>query len=147
MFAGEGFMKISGYYPVIACENVADTAAFYRTHFGVDAVFESDWYVHLQSASDPAVNLAILDCWHETVPEEYRKPVQGLLINFEVDDVDAEYARLMNAALPMLQEVRSEAFGQRHFITLDPAGVMIDVITVIPPSAEFAAGYSANASG
>jgi uncharacterized glyoxalase superfamily protein PhnB len=73
--------------------------------------------------------------------------VQGLLINFEVDDVDAEYARLMNAALPMLQEVRSEAFGQRHFITLDPAGVMIDVITVIPPSTKFAAGYSANASG
>jgi hypothetical protein len=47
----------------------------------------------------------------------------------------------------MLQEVRSEAFGQRHFITLDPAGVMIDVITVIPPSTKFAAGYSANASG
>jgi catechol 2,3-dioxygenase-like lactoylglutathione lyase family enzyme len=114
---------------------------------GFDAVFESDWYVHLQSASDPAVNLAILDCRHETVPEGYRKPVQGLLINFKVDDVDAEYACLMNAGLPMLQEVRSEAFGQRHFITLDPAGVMIDVITVIPPSAEFAAGYSANASG
>ena len=140
-------MKTSSYYPVIACENVAETAAFYRTHFGFDAVFESDWYVHLQSASDPAVNLAILDCRHETVPEGYRKPVQGLLINFEVDDVDAEYACLMNAGLPMLQEVRSEAFGQRHFITLDPAGVMIDVITVIPPSAEFAAGYSANASG
>jgi hypothetical protein len=37
--------------------------------------------------------------------------------------------------------LRDEAFGQRHFITRDPAGVMIDVIKVIPPSEEFAAQY------
>ena len=37
--------------------------------------------------------------------------------------------------------LRSEDFGQRHFITRDPAGVMKDVIKVIPPSAEFAAQY------
>lgn len=134
-------MKTTSYYPVIACENVTETAAFYRAHFGFNVAFDSDWYVHLQSAADPAVNLAVLDCRHETVPEGFRKPVQGLLINFEVDDVDAEYARLTEAGLPMLQEVRSEDFGQRHFITHDPAGVMIDVITNIPPSAEFADQY------
>lgn len=135
-------MKSTSYYPVIACENVTETAAFYRSHFGFKAAFEADWYMHLQSESDPAVNLAILDCRHETIPDGYRKPVQGLLINFEVDDVDAEYARLQDAGLPMLQAVRSEDFGQRHFITRDPAGVMIDVITNIAPSAEFAAQYT-----
>lgn len=134
-------MKTSSYYPVIACENVAAISAFYQTHFGFNAVFEADWYVHLQSATDPAVNLAVLDCHHETVPVAYRKPVQGLLLNFEVDDVDAEFDRLTAAGLPVLQEVRSEDFGQRHFITHDPAGVMIDVITNIPPGAEFAAQY------
>lgn len=135
-------MKTTTYYPVIACENVSETAAFYRAHFGFRPTFEADWYVHLQSATDPQINLAILDCRHETIPDGYRKPVQGLLINFEVDDVDAEYARLQDAGLAMLQEVRSEAFGQRHFITRDPAGVMIDVITNIPPSAEFAEQYT-----
>ena len=35
-----------------------------------------------------------------------------------------------------------EPFGQRHFITADPNGVMIDVIKPIPPSAEFAAQYA-----
>lgn len=134
-------MKTNSTYPVIACENVPETAAFYQSHFGFDAVFEADWYVHLQSATDPAVNLAVLDCRHETVPVAYRKPVQGLLLNFEVDDVDAEFDRLTAAGLPVLQELRSEDFGQRHFITHDPAGVMIDVITNIPPSAEFAAQY------
>ena len=38
-----------------------------------------------------------------------------------------------------------EAFGQRHFITADPNGVLIDVITPIPPSAEFAAAYAPEA--
>jgi catechol 2,3-dioxygenase-like lactoylglutathione lyase family enzyme len=134
-------MKTDSYYPVIACDNVAETAAFYCEHFGFTAMFESDWYVHLQSASDTAVNLAILDCTHETIPEGYRKPVQGLLINFEIDDVDAEYERLKDAGLEILLPIRSEDFGQRHFITRDPAGVMLDVIKVIPPSAEFAAQY------
>lgn len=134
-------MKSNSYYPVIACENVAETAAFYTDHFGFNVAFESDWYMHLQSESDPSVNLAVMDCRHETIPEAYRKPVQGLLINFEVDDVDAEYARLSDAGLPILLPIRSEDFGQRHFITHDPAGVMVDVIKVIPPSAEFAAQY------
>ena len=140
-------MKTSSYYPVIACDNVAETAAFYTAHFGFAAVFEADWYVHLQSAADPSVNLAILDCTHETIPDGYRKPVQGLLINFETDDVDAEYERLKEAGLPILQDLRSEDFGQRHFITRDPAGAMIDVITPIPPSAEFAAQYAGGADG
>jgi hypothetical protein len=37
--------------------------------------------------------------------------------------------------------LRSEDFGQRHFITSDPNGVLIDVIKVIPPSAEYASQY------
>jgi hypothetical protein len=38
--------------------------------------------------------------------------------------------------------LRDEDFGQRHFITADPNGVLIDVIKPIPPSAEFAELYA-----
>ncbi|MFX4229610.1 MAG: hypothetical protein ACFHHU_17570 [Porticoccaceae bacterium] len=41
--------------------------------------------------------------------------------------------------------LRDEPFGQRHFITRDPNGVLIDVIKPIPPSAEFLAQYAADA--
>jgi hypothetical protein len=61
--------------------------------------------------------------------------------------VDAEYARLKSAGLPILLPLRWEDFGQCHFVTCDPAGVMIDVIKVIPPSAEFAAQYLDDAGG
>ena len=57
----------------------------------------------------------------------------------EVDDVDAEYARLVTqAGLPERLSIRSEEFGQRHFIIEAPDGVLIDVITPIPMTGEFA---------
>ena len=138
-------MKSTSYYPVIMTDDVAGTASFYCTHFGFKALFESDWYVHLQSAENEHIALAILDGSHETIPTIARGKVSGLLLNFEVADVDAIYAACRNAGLPILREILDEDFGQRHFITADPNGVLIDIITPIPPTAEFASMYDASA--
>lgn len=139
-------MRNTSYYPVLLTADVAGTAAFYERHFRFAPAFAADWYVHLTSIDDPGTNLAILDHAHETIPPEGRTPVAGLILNFEVEDVDAEYARLAGEGLPMLLALRDEAFGQRHFITRDPNGVLIDVITPIEPSPEFAAQFSAGAA-
>ncbi|WP_417768112.1 VOC family protein [Stappia sp.] len=139
-------MKTTSYYPVLMTDDVEGTARFYETHFRFHRAFSADWYVHLQSSEDPSVNLAILDGRHETIPEAARgQSVAGLLLNFEVEDVDAEYDRVTAAGLPVLLAIRDEAFGQRHFITRDPNGVLIDVIKPIPPSADFLAQYAEDA--
>ncbi|CEJ14845.1 Glyoxalase-like domain protein [bacterium YEK0313] len=138
-------MKTTSYYPVIMTRDVAGTAAFYAGHFRFRPLFESDWYVHLQSREDPATNLAVLRCDHHTVPEAARRPVSGLVLNFEVEDPDRIHAEAEAAGLPILTPLRDEPFGQRHFITADPNGVLIDVIKPIPPSAEFAAQYDSSA--
>lgn len=138
-------MECTQYYPVIQTADVAETTAFYRDHFRFEPSFTSDWYCHLQSREDPKVNLAVLQFDHETIPEEGRRASAGLILNFEVTDVDAEFATLQAAGLPILKDLVSERFGQRHFITRDPNGVLIDVITPIPPSAECLAQYSADA--
>jgi uncharacterized glyoxalase superfamily protein PhnB len=134
-------MKCTQYYPVLMTDDVSKLSGFYQTHFRFKPLFESDWYVHLQSTEDEGVNLAILDGDHATIPEVGRGRAAGLLINFEVADVDAIYADLRDKGLPILLELRDEPFGQRHFITRDPAGVLIDVIKPIPPSAEFLAQF------
>lgn len=134
-------MKTTSYYPVIMTDRVAETAGFYCRHFRFATLFESDWYVHLQSIEDEKVALAILDASHETVPEKARTGVAGLILNFEVEDPDGLYETCQNAGLPILKEMTDEDFGQRHFITADPNGVLIDIIKPIPPSAEFAAMY------
>jgi len=63
-------MKVTSYYPVIMTERVEETAAFYIEHFGFQQNFASHWYVHLQSAQDSGINLAILDGRHETIPAD-----------------------------------------------------------------------------
>lgn len=134
-------MKTTSYYPVLMTGDVAGTAAFYKEHFRFEALFESDWYVHLRSSEDKRVNLGLVQGDHETIPEAGRGRVSGLLINFEVRDPDAVYERAKAAGLHILLPLRDEPFGQRHFITADPNGVLIDVIKPIPPTPEFAAQY------
>jgi uncharacterized glyoxalase superfamily protein PhnB len=78
----------------------------------------------------------LLDHHHPRVPAAYQRPVQGLLLNLEVSDVDAEWERLVvGAGLTPEPELRSGDFGQRYFIVADPSGVLIDVIT--PSSSPF----------
>jgi len=138
-------MKCTQFYPVLMTDDVAGHAAFYQAHFRFRPLFSSDWYVHLQSADNEAVNLAILDGNHSTIPEIGRGRASGLLINFEVEDVDSVFSELRAKGLPILLELRDEPFGQRHFITQDPVGVLIDVIKPIPPSAEFLTQFDPSA--
>lgn len=138
-------MRPTSYYPVIMVDNVEPVAEFYLTHFGFKTLFSSDWYVHVQSEANPVVNFGILQADHETIPAAKRGVKGGALLSFEVADVDAEYERLKAAGVPMLLELKSEDFGQRHFIAADPGGTMIDVITPIAPSAEYAEQYAPEA--
>ncbi|HEX6352297.1 VOC family protein [Actinophytocola sp.] len=136
-------MRMSSFYPVICTDRVTETSDFYVRLLGFEVVFTTDWYVSLRRGDH---ELAVLDASHPTIPEGYRTPVAGLLLNIEVDDVDAEYRRLVaGEGLSPVLELRDEPFGQRHFIVADPAGVLVDVITEIPPSAEYADNFTAAA--
>ncbi|PKO17735.1 MAG: glyoxalase/bleomycin resistance/extradiol dioxygenase family protein [Chloroflexi bacterium HGW-Chloroflexi-10] len=136
-------MQPKSFYPVIGTKKITETAAFYVQHFGFSVSFESDWYVSLHHSNAAHYELAVIDYQHASVPELGQQPIAGLLLNFEVDDVDKEYERLIiGAHLPLLRDIRSEEWGQRHFITADPNGVLIDIIKIIAPSEEFAAQYS-----
>ncbi|WP_103530115.1 VOC family protein [Streptomyces sp. SM11] len=133
---------LTSFYPVLCTEQIHESVAFYRTHFGFETTYTSDWYVSLRQPEPLYHELALVSAGHPTVPEGYRRPAAGLLLNFEVADVDAEYARLVReAGLPVELDLRSEAFGQRHFIVAAPDGVLVDVITPIPPSGEYVDAY------
>ncbi|GAB3831714.1 VOC family protein [Kribbella italica] len=140
-------MHLSSFYPVIATEHLRASQDFYTRLFGFETVFEADWYVSLKRPGDPTYELALLDPTHPTIPDGYRRPIQGLLLNFEVADVDAEWQRLVvEQGLDPKLAIRSEDFGQRHFIVADPGGVLIDVITEIPPTPEYAQGFTETAT-
>ncbi|MFI6481325.1 VOC family protein [Nonomuraea sp. NPDC050663] len=134
---------VTSFYPVICTSKIDESREFYTEVMGFETTFEADWYVSLRLPGAVPYELALLDFQHPTLPAAYRAPVQGLLLNFEVEDVDAEYERLVvRGGLKAELELRSEDFGQRHFIVADPNGVLIDVITPIPPSGEYAEQYT-----
>jgi uncharacterized glyoxalase superfamily protein PhnB len=135
-------MQLKSFYTVLCTDDVAGTVAFWQRHFGFRCAFETDWYVHLISEASDQANLAILDYRHETIPAPFRKKAAGMLVNFEVEDVDALYAKAQAEGLKIHLALRDEPFGQRHFITEDPNGIAIDVIKPIPPSPEFAKQYA-----
>lgn len=135
-------MKINSFYPVVLTNDVAGSKDFYTRHFPFEVTFDGGWYVSLKARQDFPFELALLEPTHPTIPERFRFALNGgLILNFEVDDADAEYSCLKAAGLPIHLEIRSEDFGQRHFITSDPNGVLIDIIQVIPPTEAYAKQY------
>ena len=136
-------MQLTSFYPVIGTDKVSDTRDFYLNYLDFEVTFESDWYVSLKRVVGHPYELAILDFKHPTMPDAYQKPVQGLLLNFEVDNVDVEYVRLITqGGLPIIRDLKTEDFGQRHFVTVDPNGILLDIITVVPATGDFASQYT-----
>lgn len=130
-------MRVTSLYPVLMTDDVAAATAFFTDLLGFSVVFETDWYVSLVSGGQ---EVAVVDRDHPTIPEGHRgESSEHLLVNVEVDDVDEAHERLVGtgACEPVLP-LRSEDFGQRHFIVRGPAGVLVDVITPIPPAGDFA---------
>ena len=131
-------MNLTSVYPVIATDKVAESKAFYLNHFPFETSFDSPWYVSLKSTGEHPFELAILEYNHETMPEAFRKNFSGgLLINFEVEEVDSVYKKFQEEAVPIIKTLCSEDFGQRHFVIADPNGILIDIIQVIPYTGEF----------
>ena len=132
-------MTITSLYPVLLSTDPERTGAFVRERFGLETTFAADWYVQLRTG---AYELAVVQAAHPTVPDGYRDPARGVIVNVEVDDVDAVHRRLVvDGGLPEVLSLRSEEFGQRHFITLAPGEVLVDVITPIPPTGPYADAF------
>lgn len=132
-------------YPVIPSVELPRSRDFYRDLLGLRTTFEADWYISLIVADGDA-QIAFVERGHESIPEGYRAPAAGTLATVEVEDVDAVYERARALSVPIAYDLRSEDWGQRHFMVVDPNGLLVDVVTQIPASPEFEAQYAGHAT-
>ena len=129
-------MTVTALYPVLMTDRPTVLARFYAELLQLDTVFEADWFVQLTG------QMGFVARDHDSVPGRFRGATPtGLLVTVEVDDVDAVHERAVALGLPMELSLRSEDWGQRHFITRDPDGVAVDVVQVIPVTSEAIAAY------
>jgi catechol 2,3-dioxygenase-like lactoylglutathione lyase family enzyme len=136
-------MQTSSLYPLIQVPDVETTARFYETAFGFARIFSSDWYVQLHAESPHPFEIALIDQHHDSIPATARGPSRNVILSFYVDDAAAEHTRLAGAGVTIVQPLRDEVFGQRHFIAADPNGILLDIITPIEPDAAWLAANSA----
>lgn len=128
-------------YVLVAVADLAGSVAFFRNWLGYEPEFESTWFhllVRPQTDGMAAHRIALMAANHPTQRPEHQQPVAGTIaITFEVDDVDAELARLQAAGTPLALPIRDEVWGQRHFMLRDPSGIWIDVVQQTEPEPGF----------
>lgn len=132
-------------FPDLPSARLPESRDFYAALLGMEVAFESDWYLLLHDPRRPRLQLAFVAHDHESVPAAFREPARGVLVTAEVDDVDAVHARAREMGAQIAQELRDEEFGQRHFMAVDPNGLLVDVYQPIPFSAAFAAEHGVTA--
>ena len=130
-------MRVQSFYPLLQVPAVEPAARFYEQHLGFSRVFSSDWYIHLRASSEAPFELAFIVPDHDTVPVQGQGLSGNMILSFYVEDARAEHERLVAAGVSIVQTLRDEVFGQRHFIAADPNGILLDIITAIEPDPEW----------
>lgn len=65
----------------------------------------------------------------------------GVMLNFKVDDVDAEYARLTESGLQAAMPLEDHPWGDRGFSVIDPIGNSVYIYSDREPADEFKQYY------
>jgi predicted enzyme related to lactoylglutathione lyase len=115
----------------ISSDSFQQTRAFYADMFDLVVSVElDDWYLQLMAPGRPSVNLGFLKPGHEFFAGRAAPPGRyPLVLTIHVDDVDEACARARRLGAEIVAEIRDEDYGQRHFLVLDPNGVVLNVMS------------------
>lgn len=132
-------MKITRVDSTISTNKLQESKEFYMRHFDFQLVYESDWYIELIARDFPnGISF--------TLPQREEGEFfngKGLIISFEVEDVDSEYCRLKEEGLQIYQELQNKPWGERSFVINDPNGVHLYIYTSTSPEPEYQKVYDA----
>ncbi len=118
----------------ISTNKLEQSRDFYRDILGFALVFENDNYIEMLAEGSTTMGVSFI------TPElsgGEKFTGEGIILSFEVADVDAEFARLKAAGVRILEELRDKAWGERSFVINDPNGVHVYIYKSIPPTPEY----------
>lgn len=131
-------MKLKRMDATISTSKLQESKEFYMRHFGFELVYESDWYIELIAPGLKTAGISF------TLPQREEGEFfngKGLILSFEVEDVDAEYQRLKTAGLVKHQKIADKPWGERSFVVDDPNGIHLYIYKSIPPIPEYQVIY------
>lgn len=119
----------------VLCKDLADSTKFYRQLFGLDTVYDSDWFVVLSPKGQPNVQIGLIDQMSQFTPRHAWGMHEGTYLTFEVDDVFEVMERARALGADIVSEPLALDYGQTRGLIRDLNGMVIDVST---PTAQLA---------
>ncbi len=122
---------------MLLCSSVPNAQAFYQRHLALETAADLGWFVGLRRPGLEVgdFELCLCEAEHPTLPATLRRPTDGLVLGFEVDDARDVREQFGNAGVEILIDLVDEPWGQRHFHAAAPDGVSLDIFQSIEPDA------------
>jgi catechol 2,3-dioxygenase-like lactoylglutathione lyase family enzyme len=109
-------------------------AAFYAQVLGIEPHKDGDDYFEFRT-SRGVLALFSANAQEKYIPGSARPGENhSSILEFEVDDVDREYARLQNLVKTWVKEPSTQPWGTRSIYFRDPDGNLVDLFTVVKKS-------------
>jgi predicted enzyme related to lactoylglutathione lyase len=124
-------MKVIRIVPNVSSDDFTACRNFYTTLFDLEVSVElDDWYLQLMPASDPRCNIGFVKPDSELFAGRERSSGPcGVVVTVHVDDVDEAYERANRLGAEVVAGIRDEKHGQRHFVVVDPSGLLVNVMS------------------
>ncbi len=113
----------------IVTDKVQESADYYVRLFGAEVIYEGDdgWLSLLQlGGNELGFMKPNLDSQAQIFRPAYQG--QGMWLVLDVPNVDEEYQRIQALGIPIEVALRDEAWGDRHFVIVDPNGIGVDIV-------------------
>jgi len=104
-------VKITASAVSLNVDDVTASVRFLTTHFGFREVMSADGFASL-ARDDAGMNVVFLRRGLDMLPDDQRHDhACGLILAFEVDDLEGELARLQAEGVRVTMPLRSEEWG------------------------------------
>ena len=121
-------MRITASAISLNVPDVEASAAWVREHLGFAEVMAADGFASL-AHEEAGMNLIYLRTGLPTFkPASAAGRAEGLLVVFTVEDIDADYERLVGAGVEVVTPIETEPWGERYFQMADPNGVVYQLV-------------------
>jgi len=118
----------------IITEKIKDSKDFYINVLGFGVAFENDFYLLMHTPNQSA-EISFLLPNHPSQEPIFQKASSGAgtYLTIEVENVDEYYSKIKEKDVEIIIDIRTEAWGDRHFAIVDPNGIGIDIVTYTKP--------------
>lgn len=125
-------------YTVFITTDVKKCTEFYAQWFGFTVIFESSWFILLQSPGKKSFPLAFMNEEHPSSPPVPKAMNgNGAFITLQVADAKKVYDAMIKGGLKIGYHLKDEDWGQRRFAVTDPNGMHVDVVEQTAPKEGF----------